>query len=33
MTSPEFGDTPFVRQLISKRTPEMDDCLEAVALT
>src|SRR5256885_15289257 len=24
MTSPEYGDTPFVRQLIVERTPDMD---------
>ena len=32
MTSPEYGDTPFVRQLIVEHTPEMDEAaLQAVA--
>ena len=32
MTSPGYGDTPFVRQLIVERTPEMDEMvLQAIA--
>jgi hypothetical protein len=32
MTSPGYGDTPFVRQLLVERTPEMDEIvLQAIA--
>ena len=33
MTSPEYGDTPYVRQLQAERTPEMDVAVQhAIAL-